>query len=241
MLPRRLGTTPTESSPWRRLQLRARGAIENPMLPAAHPDPYTEGELDTRLGAQAYRLYRAPRGKRAAVWVGGVGGGWDTPARDLYPKLGAALTADGVSSLRLRFRNPQSLADAVADVRAGINFLAAIGIDEIAVIGHSFGGAVVIRAAALEPRLRTVVTLATQSYGAEPAAQLPAGCSLLLIHGLADRVLPWQSSEYVHAMAAEPKRVIYIADAGHGLDEAAPEVTRLVRAWLIDALAARTR
>ena len=77
-----------------------------------------------------------------------------------------------------------------------------------------------------------MVTLATQSYGAGPAAELGPRCALLLIHGRRDTVLPAEVSRMVFDLAAEPKRLVLLAGAGHGLDEAAPEVERLVRDWL---------
>jgi pimeloyl-ACP methyl ester carboxylesterase len=99
-------------------------------------------------------------------------------------------------------------------------------------VGHSFGGAVVIRAAAAAERVRAVVTLATQSYGAGLAAELGPRCALLLIHGTRDTVLPSDASRLVFDLAEEPKRLVILPGAGHGLDEAAPEVERLVRDWL---------
>lgn len=189
--------------------------------------------LTTQRGAMECRLYRAAAPtRRGAIWVGGIGGGWDTPARGLYPRLCAELTDQGIASLRVRFRNPRDLAEAVFDVRAGLSFLEERGIDRIALTGHSFGGAVVIQAAARSFAARTVVTLATQSYGAELAAQLGPGCSLLLIHGLADRVLPAGCSQYIHELARPPRRIILYPQAGHSLDEVADEVRQVVAAWI---------
>jgi pimeloyl-ACP methyl ester carboxylesterase len=206
------------------------------MWPAPRPTAYEEGELPTRHGPVAYRWYAAPGSRCGAIWVGGAGGGWDTPAGGLYPRLSEELTNDGINSLRVRFRNPLNLAEAVIDVRAGVGFCAARGVDALALAGHSFGGAVVIRAAVQEPAVRTVVALATQSYGAESVAQLGPARSILLIHGLDDEVLPWRSSKFVYDMAAKPKRIIYVADARHGLEEAAEDVRRVVRDWIINGL-----
>lgn len=152
---------------------------------------YTERNLRVTGGDVATRYYAASAAGRGVIWVGGVGGGWDSPADDLYPKSSEALTQAGISSLRIRFRNPHSLRDGVADVQAGIDFLQNQNVAKIAVVGHSFGGAVVIQAAAQNRNVCTVVTLSTQSYGADPVAQLGPHCSILLVHGVADRVLPW--------------------------------------------------
>jgi thioesterase domain-containing protein len=96
--------------------------------------------------------------KQAAIWVGGVGGDWDTPAQGLYPRLCQELTSEGIASLRVHYRYPTELVEAVLDVLAGITFLQDEGIESIALIGHSFGGAVVIQAAAQAEDVHTVVT-----------------------------------------------------------------------------------
>ena len=72
------------------------------------------------------------------------------------------------------------------DVIAGITFLEKNKIQSVGLVGHSLGGAVVIKAAAASPNIvRTVVTLSTQSYGAaEDISKLrQRGWSILLIRG----------------------------------------------------------
>jgi pimeloyl-ACP methyl ester carboxylesterase len=123
------------------------------------------------------RYYKTGFGgsKAAVVFVGGVGGGWDSPAKGLYPRLSQRLVKDhGISPLRIRFRHPTNLEECVIDVLAGIEFLtrterkASIGL-----VGHSFGGAVVISSAALSKDIvKTVVTLSTQSYGTGEISKL---------------------------------------------------------------------
>ncbi|MCY7276203.1 MAG: hypothetical protein LH702_21315 [Phormidesmis sp. CAN_BIN44] len=46
-----------------------------------------------------------------------------------------------------------------------------------------------IQAAMLSPLVQTVITLASQSYGADFAAQLAPQCSLLLMHSTDDQIL----------------------------------------------------
>jgi dienelactone hydrolase len=184
------------------------------------------------LSGPVEALYGEAPGDRAVAFVGGAGGGFDSPARDLYGRLAAALPSEGVASLRLRFRRPADLGASVSDLSAGVAELERQGKTRIGLIGHSFGGAVVIAAAVAEPSVRTVVALATQSYGARPVRRLGPRCSILLIHGTADTVLPAEVSRTVFAMAAEPKRLVLLEGAGHGLEEASEEVEQLVRAWL---------
>jgi hypothetical protein len=45
-----------------------------------------------------------------------LGGGWDTPAKELCPRLAVRLQEDGIGSLRVRFRNPTDSEEAVHDV-----------------------------------------------------------------------------------------------------------------------------
>src|SRR4051794_15003136 len=81
----------------------------------------------------------------------GAGGGWDSPARGLSPRLCEELRAEGIASLRVCFRNPADLAGCVLDVRAGLAYLEHGGAEKVALAGHSLGGAVVIQAAAVSP------------------------------------------------------------------------------------------
>lgn len=155
------------------------------------------------------------------------------PAKELYPKLCRALLAEAIASLRVRFRYPTELDEAVFDVMAGLEFLNGEGINRVALVGHSFGGAVVIRAAAQSEAARTVVTLPRQSYGASPVSKLAPDCSILLIHGKADKVLPPSSTEHVYRLAHEPKRLVLYDGAGHSLNEAAKEVYQTVRDWIV--------
>ncbi len=110
------------------------------------------------------------------------------------------------------------------------------GMDTLALVGHSFGGSVVIQAAALDDHVRTVVALATQSYGTAPVEQLGPRCSVLLLHGTADGTVPPSDSEHVYRLAREPKQLILCEGAGHGLDETAEEVHQVVHDWIVDQL-----
>lgn len=202
---------------------------------AAVVDGYRPVHLQTHRGAVALRFYEA-EGDGAVVWVGGAGGGWDTPAQGLYPRLCRELVDEGIGSLRVRFRHPHVLNEAVHDVRAGLSYLHGKGYTRFGLTGHSFGGAVVVQAAALVPEVCTVVALATQSYGADPVAQLGPRCSVLLLHGTADTVLPPVCSQYVYDRAREPRRIQLFPGAGHVLDEPAAEVYRVVRAWIVEQM-----
>ncbi len=57
-----------------------------------------------------------------------------------------------------------------------------------------------------------------------------------LIHGADDRVLPPASSEHVYRLAREPKRIIILPHAGHGLESVPAQVRSLVRDWVVEQL-----
>jgi dienelactone hydrolase len=213
------------------------------MTPGRVNDPdsssgYVEVELPTSRGDVAGRYYGPERPDAGVVFVGGAGGGWDTPAGGFYPKLCAELAADGFGALRVEFRAPRDLGECVVDVLAGAEYLSTLGVSRLGLVGHSAGGAAVIQAGARTPAARAVVTLATQSNGAQAAAELPPGCALLLAHGGDDEVLTPYNSRFAHRLAHKPKRLVLYRGAGHGLDEVAGEVHLLVGDWLRRWLAA---
>jgi pimeloyl-ACP methyl ester carboxylesterase len=175
-------------------------------------------------------------GSAAVILVGGIGGGWDSPAKGLYNRLSHKLAKDDeMNTLRIRFRYPTNLEGCVVDVLAGIEFLTqAERKTSIGLVGHSFGGAVVISSAALaKDFVKTVVTLSTQSYGTEGISKLEENeCPILLIHGNSDDVLSSYCSSYVCNKAKEPKQLLLYDNAGHSLDEVADKVFHRVYEWL---------
>lgn len=192
--------------------------------------------IDTSRGRIDCHYYRAENTDKGVIMVGGIGGGFDTPAEGLYPRLCADLKGAGVSSLRVSFRYPTDLTEAVIDVLVGLGFLKAENVRVFGLIGHSFGGAVVVQAAFNDSSVKTVVTLATQSYGIGPVSHLPENTSVFLIHGEADETLPPSSSIYAYNLAHEPKKIKIYEKAGHGLKEASDEVYAEVRSWIMDNL-----
>lgn len=185
----------------------------------------------TDRGAIEARWYEAPGAPAGVIWVGGVGGGFDSPARDLYGDLCRTLADRGISSLRVRFRNPIDLGMAVEDVRVGADLLAERGVARIGAVGHSFGGAVAISAAAADPRIVAVAALASQSYGTRDVARL-AGRPLLLIHGDEDEVLTPFCSVDIYRRAREPKELEIVPGATHGLDQVADYLRERLGTWL---------
>jgi alpha-beta hydrolase superfamily lysophospholipase len=171
-----------------------------------------------------------------AIWVGGSGGGLDGPARGLYPAACGLLQARGVAGLRLHYRFPNQLEDCVLDTLLGVEFLVQEGCKKVALAGHSFGGAVVIAAAANSRHVKAVVPMSTQTYGTNLAPEV-APRPMLLIHGTADEILPDACSRQVYARAGEPKELRLFPGARHGLDEAREEILQLLVSWIPQQLA----
>lgn len=170
--------------------------------------------------------------------VGGGDGGLDGPAEALYPTLAEDLATLGIATLRLDFRIhrfPGDVDEGVYDVLEGVRYLLAEGIERVGVLGHSFGGAVVIEAAAQHPRIASIATLATQTAGADHVAEL-APRPLLLVHGLEDVRLHPDNSRYLYQQAGDPKRLELLEDATHSLRQRREDVRVLVREWFAETL-----
>lgn len=199
-------------------------------------EDYIQVRLITERGNIECRFYQTDNAHSGAIYVGGIGGGFDTPANGLYPYSSKKLKSEGISSLRIRFRNPKSLKESVYGVIVGIKFLECEGISKIALVGHSLGGAVVIQAALLSNSVKTVVTLATQSFGADNVKDFQEDTSILLIHGNDDSVLPASCSRTIYGIAHEPKERVLLSGNGHLMEESSDEVKKIVYNWILKEL-----
>jgi dienelactone hydrolase len=194
--------------------------------------------LQTGRGAISCLFHEGKRDAGGVVFVGGTDGGFDGPANGIYTALAADLLADGVSSLRLDFRlhvAPGDIEEGTYDVLAGVAFLKQNEAGRIGLVGHSYGGAVVINAAALSSDVDAVVTLSTQTAGTSLVPRV-APKPLLLVHGELDRRLPPACSRYVYERAAEPKELVILQGAKHSLRQRRAELRRLLRTSLVEHL-----
>ena len=73
---------------------------------------------------------------------------------------------DGITSLRMDYRSPGDVFECTLDLLAGVSYLKGAGHQPVVVVGHSFGGAVVIAAGANSSHIKGVVALSPQTYGA---------------------------------------------------------------------------
>jgi alpha-beta hydrolase superfamily lysophospholipase len=192
--------------------------------------------LRTDAGDLDGRLHDAPGGDAAILWVFGAGGGLDGPAGGLYRRLARQLVARGVASLELAYRRPGNLPSCLLDVFLAIAYLGRLGRRRIVLVGHSFGGAVVITAGATDPAVIAVAALSSQTYGTDLADRLSPR-PLFLAHGTADDVLPPTCSQVIYRRAGEPKRLVLYPGCRHGLDECRDALDGDLLAWLHEVLA----
>lgn len=216
------------------------------MIQGTRRGPLAEGyepiTVETDRGGIDLRLYDVPETRAVAVFVGDAGGGWDSPGRGrLFSNLCTDFQEMGIAGVRVRYRQPNDLVECALDLLTSLHFVAGEGVEIAALVGHSFGGAVVAQAAANSEGVRTVVLLSTQSHGIEAIAQMPSGCSSLLVHGSADEVLPASCSHYAYDLAQEPKRLSLYEGAHHGLDEGGERLRREVRDWIAGELGVKSQ
>jgi alpha/beta superfamily hydrolase len=172
--------------------------------------PLHDGALGERVLLRTDRgdiqaiLHQSPEAQHGVIWVCGARGGFGGPGRGVYTRLAEGLRRDRISSLRLCYRHPNVLPECALDVLAGVAYLTQGGAQPVVLVGHSFGGAVVITAGAWHAHVAGVVALAPQTYGARLAGQLTPR-PLLVVHRTADTRLPYTCGVQIYAWAQEPK------------------------------------
>ena len=187
--------------------------------------------LETNAGTIHCRLHPAEHGDAAVLWVFGAGGGLGGPAGGLYPRLAEQLRPEGVTSLRLDYRHPGVLEESVLDTLMGVAYLGTLGRTRVVLVGHSFGGAVVIAAGAATNEAVGVAALSPQTYGAGAVGRLSPR-PVIFIHGDADEVLPDTCSRDLYERAGEPKEALFYPGCGHGLDQCRDALDRDLLRWL---------
>ena len=187
-------------------------------------------------------LWHGDRDAPAVVVLGGGAmGGLLGPADGLYQWLGEDLAGpgSGIGVLRVGWRRPNDLALCTLDMLAVADLAARTGALAFVTGGHSFGGAIAVRAgAAMGEWAKGVVTFATQSAGCEEAGGLTA--PLLAFHGDRDELLPLVSSEVVCQLAGGETELVVCPGTGHLMTEAHDELRARVPAWIRERLAAPT-
>jgi pimeloyl-ACP methyl ester carboxylesterase len=187
-------------------------------------------ELNTTRGVITMHLYPCEGKTGTAVYLGGAAGGVRGPANEVYVRLGRELVQEGVTSLRVEYREPGEFEECVVDALAACSFLKGIGATETVIVGHSFGGAVAVKAGELADLAKAVVGMSSQRFGTQDVGGL--GKPLLLIHGSRDEILDRAASDDIFERAQEPKQLVILEGAGHGLLEAADDVHAILREYI---------
>jgi fermentation-respiration switch protein FrsA (DUF1100 family) len=188
-------------------------------------------DIETNAGVINCRIHKAADAQTAVLWVFGSGGGLGGPAGGMYTRLARVLEPEGWTSLRLDYRRPGHLMSCVLDALAGMHVLERMGLHQIVLVGHSFGGAVVISAGAASPSTIGVVAMSSQTEGTGAVDKLSPK-PLLLMHGTADEILPAAASQDIYKRAFEPKKILLYPGCKHGLDQCREQVDADLLDWI---------
>ena len=109
-----------------------------------------------------------------------------------------------------------------------------IGAREALLVGHSFGGAVAIKAGELSDLVKGVTAMSSQLFGTQDVHQLNK--PLLLIHGDQDEILNHEASEDIFQRASNPKSLEIIKGSGHGLQEDPEAVYSLLEKFIVSVV-----
>ncbi|MDE0720155.1 MAG: alpha/beta fold hydrolase [Dehalococcoidia bacterium] len=181
-------------------------------------------------------LHRAPDTDRAVIWVCGASGGFGGPGPGTYARMAEKFVGEGITSLRLDYRQPNDVFECAMDLLAGVAYLKSADHKPVVVVGHSFGGAVVIAAGANSAHIKGIVALSPQTYGAGMAGQV-APRRLLVVHGKADTRLAFSCGQQIYDMAREPKELVLYEGAEHRLEECRDDLEELLGKWIPETLA----
>ena len=195
-------------------------------------------EVFTLRGLLTVLWHGDPDAEAVAIVGGGAMGGLLGPADGLYHWLGEELAApgSGIGVLRVGWRRPNDIALCTLDLLAVADLASRTGAVRFVLGGHSFGGAIAVRAGiALGEWAKGVVTFATQSAGCEEAGALRA--PLLAFHGEHDELLPVAASEVVCQLSGGPTELVVCPGTGHLMTEAGDLLRTQVPAWIRDRLA----
>lgn len=207
----------------------------DPVTVEQESDHVSNIQLNKVSASISARVHEAD-GDKAVLYVFGAGGGLGGPAGGVYERMAKHLQPRGITSLQLDYRRPGFFGECVDDVLSGIEYLSDLGKSAIVLVGHSFGGAVVIRTGIMSDAVIAVAALSSQTVGAENVAELSPK-PLLLVHGTDDEVLPYSCSMYLYREALEPKEMILYEGCMHGLDQCRDELDKAMSSWFTEVLA----
>ena len=149
------------------------------------------------------------------------------------------IATKGISSMLLSYSDypaqGNDLSRCIQDTKYCVEFLVHVGYEKIIMVGHSFSGAVAISAAQSSERVIGVITLASQTLGAQTVSHVSPR-PLLIIHGLADQTLGPHCGEQIYSWASQPKELVLIEGATHRLWDRRDILEPLLVNWIIEQL-----
>ncbi len=164
------------------------------------------------------------------------GGSLESP---VLSELAWAATQVGLASLRFNWRGVGAsagersgrAADADADYAAALDQLAETVPGPLVAGGYSFGSGAAVRAAAGNPRVRSLLLVAPPPALVAPTAIADAGLRTLVLVGEYDTLAP--ARELIAAFDSAPHVSLeVIPHADHFFAEGLAELGRLAREWL---------
>lgn len=163
------------------------------------------------------------------------GGSMDSP---VVTELAWASRRAGYASVRFNWRGvgasagepSGSAADADADYRAALDYLADTVPGPLIAAGYSFGAAAAVRAAAASPRVRRLLLVAPPPALLERAALEGFGGQVLALVGEEDTLAP--AAELDPLFPGGPRRLERIPGGDHFFMVGLSEIGRLAAEWL---------
>ena len=187
------------------------------------------------------------------LMMSGAGGGLHGPA-DLYNELRHQLTQSTeqrIMTVQMDYRYPAHMAESLADVHSTLQQLRdKYHISDVALMGWSFGGGVVVGAAGVDSRTHPstesgaivgLITLGTQTAGTDAMERLhKADLSCLFFHGGADTCLPVRCSQQLYSRyQGKDKEIVVYEGDDHGCSRNKHNVLQKVDAFLHRVFAKR--
>ena len=175
--------------------------------------------------------------RAAIIFVTGIDGGFIEPVDGLYSRTAVGMLEKKVLSIFVTYRNPGELRDSVEDMTAAARLARSKGVKLMALVGWSFGGAVIINTSTRVPEVTTVIGIAPQSRDTE-MVQVFRPNSLLLLHAETDENVPFESSQMIldDTPGRVRKKLIPFPSGDHYLSGMEQQVDPEIMKWLTEEL-----
>ncbi len=95
------------------------------------------------LGESQVRLEytSAEQARSGVLWLSGTDGGIDGPFDGFYSRLARSLQRRGIASAQLEYSSPGNFETSLGETLAALDYLEGMGVNNVALVGFSFGGA----------------------------------------------------------------------------------------------------